>query len=322
MSALYNGSLTSATTQPIAVILPAISSNLQNSTTLEPQLVQTRSPNYGTVYLDSTKCTNIQGGTYYLSTAQTYDQILNPLISNARRVAFKRITMTYDLPNIFSGNSILIFKVYKTGDPSGGYTITVDLTTSNQIYPYSTSLYASLLQEQMNAGIAAQAPPGYPTVTVTPDTNPNIDYVIIQLGDGVNKWIAIDPTCNFITGHINTITLTDNDYTTITNSTTPALIIYNFPYDPYIDIHSTALTQNSKLKSSTNSYNSNNIVHRINNLRFGTFGYTEIHLNWINITLDTEINTIDLTFVDQYGQIMSRIDPKFFRWTIEIIVEK
>jgi hypothetical protein len=318
---LYNGSSTTADSKPISVILPAISSIIQESKTLEPQMVQLRSPNRSVVYLDSTKCIDIQNGTYRLSTAQTYNQSVTPLIINARRVAFKRITMTYNLNNIFSGNDNFIFTVFKTGDPTGGYTLSLNLIETLDEIPYTASQYATLLETQMNEAISVSCPVGYPTVTVTPDTNPNIDFLTFTLGDSNNKWVAINPNCNFITQRLNIMSLINNVYPAIIGSF-PILFIYNYSFDPYIDITSAALTQNSKMQSSTNSYSSNDIIHRINNIRFGTFGYTEINLDWINLNYDTLIDTIDLTFIDQNGNAMSRIDPLYFRFYIELLVEK
>lgn len=316
----YKGSPTSAEIKPSAVILPSISDQ-QEDPNLEPQKVQVRSPNTASVYLDSTKCIDYSNGTYRISTAQTINQIGTPLIKGVRRIAFKRLNITYDLANIFTGNNILTFKVFITAGVE--HILSIDLLLSPlPYYPYNATTYATLLQTEMNASIVANLPPGYPTVTVTPVTSPSHDYVSFELGDGINKFIAIDSTCNFITGHSSTMNLYANDYTTVTNSTLPLLFIYDYAVDPYIDIASNALTQNSKLRSTTNSYLSNSIIHRIENVRIGRWSYTELQLNWINVNSDTQIYTIDLTFIDEFGQPITRIDSRFFRWNIELIMEK
>jgi len=113
----------------------------------------------------------------------------------------------------------------------------------------------------------------------------------------------------------------------------------------HIDVRSNALTADQKIQSFSNSYGASSTIFRVNlrniyddqamltlNPQIGIYSgsyltYEEENLRWINMDPNKAISSIDITLIDEFGEILETLPPQSdqsgypFSYSMELLIE-
>jgi hypothetical protein len=326
----YLGANVTTENKPSAVVLPHMGVYSMDDANLEPQRVTIRHPSNALVMLDSRKQVSKNSQSYDINFSSSGNNNINTaFIKGVRRFAVKWMSVTYKLNNIkFDDNDFLFFKVVSSFD---NYVIhDINVTFIGDYDPngaYDSLAIGRFIQHSLNNEIIAKLPVGYPKFEVLihePDGIMGSRYTSFEIRSSNTHYItriACDPDLSSFVNNFDTSLSAGNDIVGVSN---PYLFIYVHTYDniKYLDFTSSALMQDNKIDSVSNSSTSHNIIFRLTGPRYGTIYVEPINLVWHNINSDNPIYNIDITVLDDKGKPLYEANGANFSYQIELILEQ
>lgn len=303
----------------VNVVIPFL--DLQDNSDRDPQMITYREPNTSVLRIDSRirRDPQSEASSIVLSTS-TSGGISNPLIkSDIRRICIKKVEFFFYPDNvIYNYNDTLEFDFVTLTIPHEHFTIQLDAGV------YTVEELGQEIADKMQDWFDGQSYAVTVDYTYIPpeDGNSLDGQIKLQLDGGINSSsLSINPDCTFCkygSFSLNSLNSWPTAYTNLV-----LMSFYSVLPFPYIDIASNALTQDQKIVPTNTSYSNNDVIYRMFDLRYGENLYIETAPTaWLNINNNKSIYSIDLTFLDGYGNKIPSIKSRDCNIRMEILCQR
>lgn len=290
------------------ILKPQPLGTFNNTTYLEPQMIQERSNNTGFLYLDSvTPKLELNKANMLMSSIQLPTDSANTLINGVTRLKVRSVGINYVTPNVNLRNNSIIFYSSNTG-----------LTPWNVIIPegfYNTP--ALLMAALINALNTVSVPTG-----LTFTSAPTLYGPSVLLLNSAGGSYYFDLKSLAIRFGFQLYNLPTDQV--LTNSKIVGSI--GLQYTRWIDLTSTTLSRHVKIRNISNN-NLNNILYRIfldPIVGVNPQASSQVNIPAFNFSNEEPVNIIDFQLRDEFGEIIyiPPINNQLgFWWNITLLTE-